>query len=68
MGINLKSLGEGGMGIGVDLEMGVIGGDGGIIVVLLLWMILLLNEEGESDPMRVLNRGFRIRGEGKVVE
>ena len=56
------------MGIGVDLEMGVIGGDGGIIVVLLLlWMILLL-KEGESDPMRVLNRGFRIRGEGRVVE
>ena len=60
----------GGTGIGVDLEMGVIGGDGGIIVLLLLWMILLLllNEEGESDPMRVLNRGFRIRGEGRVVE
>ena len=60
----------GGIGIGVDLEMGVIGGDGGIIVVLMLWMILLLllNEEGESDPIRVLNRGFRIRGEGRVVE
>ena len=62
----------GGIGIGVDLEMGVIGGDGGIIV-LLLWMmilllLLLLKEEGESDPMRVLNRGFRIRGEGRVVE
>ena len=58
------------MGIGVDLEMGVIVGDGGIIVLLLWWMILLLllNEEGESDPMRVLNRGFRIRGEGGVVE
>ena len=57
------------MGIGVDLEMGVIGGDGGI-AVLLLWMILLLllKEEGESDPMRVLNRGFRIRGDGRVVE
>ena len=51
--------------------MGVIGGDGGIIVLLLLlWMILLLlfKEEGESDPIRVLNRGFRIRDEGKVVE
>ena len=62
-----------GIGIGVDLEMGVIGGDGGIIVLLLLWMmilllLLLLKEEGESDPMRVLNRGFRIRGEGRVVE
>ena len=59
----------GGIRIGVDLEMGVIGGDGGIIV-LLLWMILLLllNEEGESDPIRLLNRGFRIRGEGRVVE
>ena len=72
MGVNLKSVGVGGMGIGVDLEMGVIGGDGGIIVLLwLLWMIillLLLNEEGESDPIRVLNRGFRIRGEGRVVE
>ena len=59
------------MGIGVDLEMGVIGGDGGIIVLLLLllWMIiLLLKEEGESDPIRVLNRGFQIRGEGRVVE
>ena len=55
------------MGIGVDLEMGVIGGDGGIIV--LLWMImLLLKEEGESDRIRVLYRGFRIRGEGRVVE
>ena len=42
----------GGIRIGVDLEMGVIGGDGGIIV-LLLWMILLLllNEEGVSDPI-----------------
>ena len=60
----------GGIGIGVDLEMGVIGGDGGIIVLLLLWMILLLllNKEGESDPIRLLNRGFRIRGEGRVVE
>ena len=29
--INLKLLGVGGMGISVDLEMGVIGGDGGII-------------------------------------
>ena len=49
------------MGIGVDLEMGVIGGDGGIIVLLLLWIIiLLLKEEGESDPIRLLNRGFRI--------
>ena len=57
------------MGIGVDLEMGVIGGDGGI-VVLLLWMIILLLQlnEGESDPMRVINRGFQIRGEGRVVE
>ena len=58
------------MGIGVDLEMGVIGGDGGIIV-LLLWMILLLLlllNEDESDPMRVLYRGFRIRGEGRVLE
>ena len=60
----------GGIRIGVDLEMGVIGGDGGIIVLLLLWMILLLllNEEGESDPIRLLNRGFQIRGEGRVVE
>ena len=59
----------GGIRTGVDLKMGVIGGDGGIIV-LLLWMILLLllNEEGESDPIRLLNRGFRIRGEGRVVE
>ena len=54
----------GGIGIGVELEMGVIGSDGGIIV-LLLWMImLLLKEEGESDRIRVLYRGFRIRGEG----
>ena len=66
VGVNLKSLNVGGIGIGVDLEMGVIGGDGGIAV--LWWMILLLNEEGESDPMRVLYRGFRIRGEGRVVE
>ena len=59
----------GGIGIGVDLEMGVIGGDGGVIVMLLLWMILLLLlKEGESDPMRVLYRCFRIRGEGRVVE
>ena len=59
------------MGIGVDLEVRVIGGDGGIIVVLLLWMmifLLLLKGGGESDLIRVLNRGFRIRGEGRVVE
>ena len=51
--------------------MGVIGGDGGIIVLLLWWwmiLLLLLNEEGESDLIRVLYRGFRIRGEGRVVE
>ena len=61
IGVNLKSLGVGGMGIGVDLEMGVIGGDGGIIVLLLLWwmiLLLLLKEEGESDRIRVLYRGF----------
>ena len=72
IGVNLKSLGVCGMGIGVDFGMGVIGGDGGIIVVLwwmmMLVLLLLLNEEGESDPIRVLNRGFRIRGEGRVVE
>ena len=56
----------GGIGIGVDLEMGVIGGDGGVIVMLLLWMILLLLlKESESDPMRVLYRCFRIRGPKK---
>ena len=39
------------------------------MLLLLLWMIiLLLKEEGESDPIRVLNRGLRIRGEGRVVE
>ena len=36
-GINVKkSIGVGGIGIGVDVKMGVIGGDGGIAVVLLL--------------------------------
>ena len=39
IGVNLKSLGVCGIGIGADLEMGVIGGDGGIIVLLLLRMI-----------------------------
>ena len=34
IGVNLKSLGVCGIGIGADLEMGVIGGDGGIIVLL----------------------------------
>ena len=58
----------GGIRIGVDLEMGVIGGDGDIIVLLWMILALLLNEEGESDPIRLLNRGFRIRGEGRVVE
>ena len=31
-------------------------------------LLLLLSIEGENDPIRVLNRGVRIRGEGKVVE
>ena len=30
--------------------------------------LLLAFIEGENDPIRVLNRGVRIRGEGKVVE
>ena len=31
-------------------------------------LLLLPSIEGENDPIRVLNRGVRIRGEGKVVE
>ena len=38
-GIGGKSIGVGGIGIDVDVEIGVIGGDGGIVVVVvLLWM------------------------------
>ena len=31
-------------------------------------MALLLLLIGENDPIRVLNRGLRIRGEGRGVE
>jgi len=63
----------GGIGIGVDVEMGVIGGDSGMVLWMISWggvlmlLLLLLLKEGESEPIRVLNRGFRIRGEGKGV-
>ena len=54
----------GGIGIGVDVETGVIGsGGGGLALMPLLFLVL----EGENDPIRVLNRGVRIRGEGRVV-
>ena len=65
----------GGIRIGVDVETGVKGDgdDGG----MMLWIIkrgglamkpLLLLFIGENEPIRVLNRGVRIRGESKVVE
>jgi hypothetical protein len=62
----------GGTGIGVDVEnfFGVIGGDG-VVVGLFVWIItglMVLLLKGENDPIRVLNRGLRIRGEGRGVE
>jgi hypothetical protein len=37
-------------------------------MALMPLLLLLLLLKGESDPIRVLNRGLRIRGEGRVVE
>ena len=55
----------GSIGIGVDVETGVRGdgGDGGEMALMPLLSLVL----GENDPIRVLNRGVRIRGEGRVV-
>ena len=52
----------GSIGIGVDVETGV-RGDGGEMALMPLLSLVL----GENDPIRVLNRGVRIRGEGRVV-
>jgi len=38
-GTGAKSIGVGGIGIGVDVAIGVIGGDGGMVVMLLLCII-----------------------------
>ena len=70
-GIGGKSIGVGGIGIGVDVEIvGVIGGVGGMVLLLgfIIWAWMPLLLKGEKDPMRVLNRGVRIRGDGRVVE
>jgi len=68
-----KSIGVGGTGIGVDVEIFgvVIGGDDDGIGFVIRWggetLLLLLLMKGEKDPIWVLNRGLRIRGEGRVV-
>ena len=66
-GIGSRSIGVGGIGIGVDVETGVIGDGGDDGEMALMPLLFLFFSEGENDPIWVLNRGVRIRGEGRVV-
>jgi len=38
------------------------------VALIPLLLLLLIEGENDNDPIRVLNRGVRIRGEGRVVE
>lgn len=64
-----SSIGVGGIGIGVDVGIRGVGDGGGSGTVLwIVKVVLLLLMEGDNGLIRVLNRGVRIRGEGRCVE